>query len=315
MNQQLLYLGLSSITGVKISSERNEKDNGGGSVGLLNIHGMSLSSGPVGETLSEIQAKTLGSITSSAGIFVRNLRGTTITIPFKSSMSVDTLKYMIYLQEGIELNQQTLVYAGKQLKDGSRSLSDYNIQKECLIDMVLKLRGGNSQALQIEPKYFSPGFNYDFTNIIDDKQFFRGGEIYVRPCGWMRYALNVTNLIDKDCGKWLGCYNVDGEWPVSYHGTGKHESKSIAEKGFDFSKGKRFKFGHGIYSTPSIECAETYATSFGYEGSTYLVVFQNCVNPKTLIKIPKSQTNDEEYWISQKDEDIRPYGICIKKVN
>ncbi|KAM9985299.1 hypothetical protein ACTFIZ_008825 [Dictyostelium cf. discoideum] len=131
----------------------------------------------------------------------------------------------------------------------------------------------------------------------------------------MRYTLNVTNFLDKHCDKWLGCNNGDGEWPVSYHGTGRHESKSIAEKGYDLSKGKRFLFGHGIYSTPSIECAERYSTSFKYEGSTYLVVFQNRVNPKTLIKIPKSETYDEEYWISPKDEDVRPYSICIKKVN
>ncbi|EAL67096.1 hypothetical protein DDB_G0280589 [Dictyostelium discoideum AX4] len=273
---------------------------------------MSLSRGLVGDLLSEIYLKTLSSKTSIT-IFVKTLIGKTITLAVEPSMSVDTLKSIIYMKEGIELNHQRLIFAGRQLED-DKSLFDYNIQKESTIVMVYKFLGGNSQALQIDEKCFLPKFNYDSTKTIDDKQFFRGGEIYVCPCGWMRYALNITNLFDKEGDKWLSCNNVDGEWPVSYHGTGKHESKSIAEKGYDLSKGKTFKFGYGIYSTPSIKCAETYANSFEYEGCTYLVVLQNRVNPKTLIKIPKSQTNDEEYWVSPKDEDIRPYCICIKKL-
>ncbi len=81
------------------------------------------------------------STTTCMQIFVKTMTGKTITLlDVKPSDTVDDLKTKIQNADGIPSDQQRLIWAGRQLEDGT-TVSEYGIKNECTIHLVLELRG------------------------------------------------------------------------------------------------------------------------------------------------------------------------------
>ena len=227
------------------------------------------------------------------------------------------------VKESIERENKSLPAARQKLSFNQKKLSDevtiesIGIKEGHTLHLSMDLHGGglgdDSIPIVLHDGLLDHDYDYDFTNKYDDgKVYIRGGEVYSRPYGWYRYALKVYNKYGDNT--WLGkggtrTESTAGEWPVSYHGTTKEGAEGIASEGYDVNRGRRQKYGKGIYSSPELSYVECYyATEFSNNGKEYKIVFQNRVNPANLHK-----ANEDKYWIVD-GSDIRPYGILVKEI-
>ncbi|KAM3354965.1 hypothetical protein ACQJBY_025614 [Aegilops geniculata] len=68
-------------------------------------------------------------------IFVKTLKGKTLTLEVESSYTIENVKVKIYEQDGTPPRQQVIIFEGERLQE-DRTLADYNIERESTLYVV-----------------------------------------------------------------------------------------------------------------------------------------------------------------------------------
>jgi len=187
----------------------------------------------------------------------------------------------------------------------------------------------------LSPDQFDVRGNYDFRNSADVQM--RGGFKYFQPKGWKRYGLSVLNkymINGKPNNDWLAMDGRAGEWAVGFHGTKQWQAVrgitgdrtlktdgngQVYNNSIDTRTGR--PCGEGAYFSNHIESAEVYSGLIAVGGVNYKVAFQCRLEPSS-IRIPQKRGDhnagnnpdwDNDYWIVNDAQNIRPYGILLKK--
>ena len=250
-----------------------------------------------------------------------------VTVQVRSSATVKELREDAAKKVGLRPVQLMLIFDNSQLED-HEEIKDLDIASGCTIIGMKCTPGQKMGIFELDPASLAPKYDYDFTSEADDgATYHRGDFTYNRPYGWKRYAVKVLGEYESD--KWLGVGGIrkestDGEWPVSFHGTGKCNVQGIVEEGYKI--GYRQRFGPGIYTSPSLDKVDeyNYVKTFTHEGKSYRLALQNRVNPDRdhLKVISPEETGFPgfPYWVSPLQDppkgiyDVRPYGILTREV-
>ena len=149
--------------------------------------------------------------------------------------------------------------------------------------------------------------------------------------GWYRHAIDISKKYPGD-DRWLGCKNIEGEWPVAFHGTHAEVVNDITRDGLSIEKVQHDSMREeavqevgvkadrpGLYlATRCTGGAHPYYTKsfsvFVSEKKTerFRVVFQCRVKPEEFTT-HTSLVSGVETWRVVDPNAVRPYGILLRK--
>ena len=152
------------------------------------------------EEIDEVILQQLQDDPEAYVILIKILTGETICIRVKSTTTIAEVKKGMLLKEGIPVEQQRLIFSGAQMKD-EETVGDNDIQEWSTLHLVLRLKGGGSPLINLPPYLLNSRFHFDFGDVVDKTTFYREGTIFIRPCGWFRFALDVNGKYSDDV--WL----------------------------------------------------------------------------------------------------------------
>ena len=148
----------------------------------------------------------------------------------------------------------------------------------------------------------------------------------------------MTKKYDNGDDTWLEYTNQEGEWYIAYHGTSGIYANAILNEGLkkggrqlyendnninELSKNIHPIVGKGVYFTPKIMVADSYAQSndITFEDKKFRFVFMLRVNPYKI----RICEGEKDYWVFEGDslgentkrkfdDEVRPYRILLKEI-
>jgi len=139
----------------------------------------------------------------------------------------------------------------------------------------------------------------------------RGGEDYMPPLGWIKYGINIDHHFNDRSPDWINHSHKKGEWAVAYCGIGITENLKQIYENDDDIRHRDKNVGVGVYCPSDPKLLEQYAETINANGENYKVGFMIRVKPD---KIRASEKEKNMWVVNGNDNELRPYGILIKKV-
>ncbi|GBG63675.1 hypothetical protein CBR_g38987 [Chara braunii] len=220
---------------------------------------------------------TKSALSSGVQIFVKTLTDKIFTVEVDLFDRVCELKDRIHDLEGIPQDQQRLIFGGKQLED-RKMLADYKIQKESVIAIVLRLRGGG-------PGGAAPFADVSRQDCMETLDFSDDAPDW-RVCN---YGLNVEGkCVNKDC-KAFDHMVIDGSFRNIFNLSTDKGCCPICAKSFTpitcgfYSCKWRYE---GIKSSDKVHLSSDWKEALGYRYHRFSDEQKNATGWDSLLIMP-----------------------------